>query len=349
MSSVHPSTAPTTAIGDYLVSHEIGRGSFATVYMGKAISTGRPVAVKSVSRDKLNRKLAENLESEIKILKGIQHDHVVALLDIVSTEKHIHLIMEYCSLGDLSHYIKRRGLVGGATVEGGQWNPLSGPWGGLNEIVVRHFLRQLASAMEFLRAHNLIHRDLKPQNVLLCPAPADATNIQIPSPSQPGLLASVPALPVLKLADFGFARALPSHSLASTLCGSPLYMAPEILRGDKYGPSADLWSFGAILYEMICGRPPFKAQNYIDLLRKIERGEGIIRFPGEDMASLTARRSSALSSSPSSRLGTSPGSNSPRFPPNMKGVPPIGEDLKDLIRRLLKRNPAERMPFEAFF
>ncbi|KAJ3163242.1 Serine/threonine-protein kinase [Geranomyces michiganensis] len=349
MALSHPFASPTTAIGDYIVSHEIGRGSFATVYMGKAISTGRPVAVKSVSRDKLNRKLAENLESEIKILKGIQHDHVVALLDIVSTEKHIHLIMEYCSLGDLSQYIKRKGLVAGFTGDAGAWNPLSGPWGGLNEIVVRHFLRQLASAMEFLRAHNLIHRDLKPQNVLLCPPPADGPNINIPSPSHPGTLANVPALPVLKLADFGFARALPSHSLASTLCGSPLYMAPEILRGDKYGPSADLWSFGAILYEMICGRPPFKAQNYIDLLRKIERGEGTIRFPGEDMSSVTARRNSALSSSPSARYGLSPSSGSPRFPAMMKGVPPIGDDLKDLIRRLLKRNPQERMSFEAFF
>ncbi|KAJ3168824.1 Serine/threonine-protein kinase [Geranomyces variabilis] len=350
MASLHPFASPTTAIGDYIVSHEIGRGSFATVYMGKAISTGRPVAVKSVSRDKLNRKLAENLESEIKILKGIQHDHVVALLDIVSTEKHIHLIMEYCALGDLSQYIKRKGLVAGVTVDAGAWNPLSGPWGGLNEIVVRHFLRQLASAMEFLRAHNLIHRDLKPQNVLLCPPPADGPNINIPSPTHPGTLANVPALPVLKLADFGFARALPSHSLASTLCGSPLYMAPEILRGDKYGPSADLWSFGAILYEMICGRPPFKAQNYIDLLRKIERSEGTIRFPGEDMASVpVARRNSALSSSPSARYGSSPSSGSPRFPTMMKGVPPIGDDLKDLIRRLLKRNPQERMTFEAFF
>ncbi|KND04221.1 ULK/ULK protein kinase [Spizellomyces punctatus DAOM BR117] len=347
MSSI-PSTVSSTAVGDYIIGHEIGRGSFATVYMGKSISSGQPVAVKSVSRDKLNRKLAENLEGEIKILKGIQHEHVVALLDIMKTDKHIHLIMEYCSLGDLSHYIKRRGLVGGATVEAGAWNPLAGPWGGLNDVVVRHFLKQLASAMEFLRAHSLIHRDLKPQNVLLSPAPQDSPAVRIPNPAKPGTYVTVPPLPMLKLADFGFARALPSQSLASTLCGSPLYMAPEILRGDRYDAKADLWSFGAILYEMVTGRPPFKAQNHIDLLRKIERGEGIILFPGEDMASMVAgRRSNALSSSPSRRLGTSP-SSSPRFP-HMQGAQPISDDLKDLIRKLLKRNPSERMSFEAFF
>lgn len=130
-------------------------------------------------------------------------------------------------------------------------------------------------------------------------------------------------------------------------------MAPEILRGDKYDAKADLWSFGAIVYEMICGRPPFKAQNHIDLLRKIERGEGVIRFPGDELGrdSVTARRNSQSSSLPSNaRLtGTSPLSSSPRFPPMMKGVQPIGEDLKDLVRRLLKRNPAERMTFEEFF
>ncbi|KAI9097275.1 hypothetical protein DFS34DRAFT_116130 [Phlyctochytrium arcticum] len=344
------SNTPFTTVGDYIIGHEIGRGSFATVYMAKSISTGRPVAVKSVSRDKLNRKLAENLETEIKILKGIQHDHVVALLDIMKTEKHIHLIMEYCSLGDLSHYIKRRGLVAGTTLDPGAWNPLAGTWGGLNQIVVRHFLRQLASAMEFLRAHSLIHRDLKPQNVLLCPAPDDAPQLRIPNPSIPGSYVTVPPLPILKLADFGFARALPQQSLASTLCGSPLYMAPEILRGDRYDAKADLWSFGAILYEMVTGRPPFKAQNHIDLLRKIERGEGIIRFPGDDMVSMVGRRSSTImSSSPGGRIigGGSP-SSSPRFP-HVQGGQPISDDLKDLIRKLLKRNPAERLTFEAFF
>ncbi|RKO83686.1 kinase-like domain-containing protein, partial [Blyttiomyces helicus] len=182
-----------------------------------------------------------------------------------TTEKHIHLIMEYCSLGDLSNYIKRK----------------AGLAGGLNEFVLRHFLRQLASAIGFLRANSLIHRDLKPQNLLLCPAPQDDPPIRIPSSSRSGSSSIIPALPILKLADFGFARALPSQSLASTLCGSPLYMAPEILRGDRYDAKADLWSLGAILYEMITGRPPFRAKNHIDLLRKIDFGDGHIRFPGD--------------------------------------------------------------------
>ena len=74
---------------------------------------------------------------------------------------------------------------------------------------------------------------------------------------------------MLKIADFGFARSLPSTSLAETLCGSPLYMAPEILRYEKYDAKADLWSVGTVLYEMVVGRPPFRATNHVELLRKI--------------------------------------------------------------------------------
>ncbi|KAJ3060455.1 Serine/threonine-protein kinase, partial [Quaeritorhiza haematococci] len=156
-------------VGEYiLVGQEIGRGSFANVYLARSPSSGRLVAVKSVLREKLNRKLAENLESEIAILKRIQHDHIVGLLDIVKTDRHIHLIMEYCSMGDLSAYIKRKGIItdshqSSPAPSPPSFNPLAGPLGGLAEFVVRHFLRQLASAMEFLRAHSLIHRDLKPQ------------------------------------------------------------------------------------------------------------------------------------------------------------------------------------------
>jgi hypothetical protein len=75
------------------------------------------------------------------------------------------------------------------------------------------------------------------------------------------------------LADFGFARYVEENNMAETLCGSPLYMAPEILKYEKYDERADLWSVGAVAYEMLIGKPPFRAQNHIQLLKLIERGE----------------------------------------------------------------------------
>ncbi|KAF9186551.1 Serine/threonine-protein kinase [Haplosporangium sp. Z 767] len=308
MASTAKSAPETSQVGDYVVEQEIGRGSFATVYKGYHKVTKEPVAIKSVLRSKLTKKLLENLASEINILKGIRHDHIVALVDCKETETHIHLVMEYCSQGDLSQYIKRKG-------DGPPSLPPP-PGGGLHEVVVRHFLKQLASALEFLRSKNLIHRDLKPQNLLLHP----------PSNNKEG---SGYGLPILKVADFGFARSLPHLSLAETLCGSPLYMAPEILRYEKYDAKADLWSVGTVLYEMCTGKPPFRAQNHVELLKRIEKAQDMITFPGENTAE--------------DRSGSSPSNQ------NYHSAGSISEDIKDLIRQLLKRNPVERISFEEFF
>src|SRR6266702_4033351 len=110
--------------------------------------------------------------------------------------------------------------------------------------------------------------------------------------------------------------------MAETLCGSPLYMAPEILRYEKYDAKADLWSVGAVLYEMSVGKAPFRASNHIELLKKIDHSKGI-KFPDEDP--LHQPR---------------PGEDPPQV------VPP---DVKGLIRTLLRRNPVERASFEDFF
>lgn len=124
-------------------------------------------------------------------------------------------------------------------------------------------------------------------------------------------------IPLLKIADFGFARHLPNTMLAETLCGSPLYMAPEILRYEKYDAKADLWSVGAVLYEISVGKPPFRAQNHIELLKRIEQARSTVRFPDEE----------------------DPNSN----------VTPVPADIKKLIRSLLKRHPVERATFDEFF
>jgi len=118
-------------------------------------------------------------------------------------------------------------------------------------------------------------QDIKPQNLLLTgPLPLDEPN----DPERTDELeqirrdANCPSQDfVLKIADFGFARHLQTASLAETLCGSPLYMAPEILQHHRYDAKADLWSVGTVLFEMITGKPPFHGENHIDLLRNIQR------------------------------------------------------------------------------
>ena len=273
------------------------------------------VAIKSVEVDRLNKKLKENLYGEIQILKTLRHPHIVALHDCVDSRSHINLVMEYCELGDLSLFIKTRDkhATHPATYDLARKYPCA-PNSGLNEVVIRHFLKQLASALKFLREMNYVHRDVKPQNLLLLPSPEYRRMHprEILEASQDSLfpVTGLPSLPMLKLADFGFARVLPSTSLADTLCGSPLYMAPEILRYERYDAKADLWSVGTVVFEMATGRPPFKARNHVELLRKIESNDDVIRFPRETVMS---------------------------------------PEMKALVRGLLKRSPVERTTFEKFF
>lgn len=313
----------------YILTAEIGKGSFATVYKGFHNTTRKAVAIKTVSRSILTHKLLENLESEIAILKALRHKNITELTDIVKARAHIYLVMEFCSGGDLSKYIRHRGKV-----EGLEYTPYPGAaqqyWphpksGGLDPVVVRCFIGQLSSAMKFLRDRNLIHRDIKPQNLLLEPStPADA-----PIPI---------GIPILKVADFGFARSLPNATLAETLCGSPLYMAPEILRYEKYDAKADLWSIGAVIYEISVGKPPFRAQNHMELLKKIEHARGRVNFPDEVAAKEAAQlKEKGLPASPRS-------SSRPE-----KDITVVPADIKALIRILLKRKPVERASFEQFF
>ncbi|KAL1210019.1 Serine/threonine-protein kinase ATG1c [Cardamine amara subsp. amara] len=161
--------------------------------------------------------------------------------------------------------------------------------GSVPEATAKHFMQQLAAGLQVLRDNNIIHRDLKPQNLLLSTDENDAD---------------------LKIADFGFARSLQPRGLAETLCGSPLYMAPEIMQLQKYDAKADLWSVGAILFQLVTGRTPFTGNSQIQLLQNIIRSTEL------------------------------------HFPADCKD---LSLDCVDLCQKLLRRNPVERLTFEEFF
>jgi serine/threonine protein kinase len=116
----------------------------------------------------------------------------------------------------------------------------------LKEIYAQNYIRQLSKGLKYLYENSIIHRDLKPQNILV----TETYNI--------------------KITDFGFARYFDSDIMIQTMCGSPIYMAPEIMKHKKYNNKSDLWSVGIIMYEMLTGHPPFRAKNILELLRKIK-------------------------------------------------------------------------------
>uniref|UniRef100_A0A8C1BCT3 non-specific serine/threonine protein kinase n=1 Tax=Cyprinus carpio carpio TaxID=630221 RepID=A0A8C1BCT3_CYPCA len=125
-----------------------------------------------------------------------------------------------------------------------------GTKGTLSEDTIRVFLQQIAGAMRVLQAKGIIHRDLKPQNILL---------------SLPAGRKSHSNNTCIKIADFGFARYLQSNMMAATLCGSPMYMAPEVIMSQNYDAKADLWSIGTIVFQCLTGKAPFQASSPQDL------------------------------------------------------------------------------------
>ncbi|TYI54282.1 hypothetical protein E1A91_D11G063700v1 [Gossypium mustelinum] len=163
-------------------------------------------------------------------------------------------------------------------------------YGRVQEQLARRFMQQLGAGLEVLQSHHIIHRDLKPENILLLGSKDDL---------------------VLKIADFGLSRSLDPGNYAQTVCGSPLYMAPEVLQFQSYDEKVDMWSLGAILFELLNGHPPFHGRTSVQLLQNI-------------------KSSTCL---PFSKLI----------------LPRLHPDCVDMCSRLLSVNPVDRLSFQEFY
>uniref|UniRef100_A0AAX7VHA3 non-specific serine/threonine protein kinase n=1 Tax=Astatotilapia calliptera TaxID=8154 RepID=A0AAX7VHA3_ASTCA len=212
------------SIGKFEFSRKdlIGHGAFAVVFKGRhKEKRDWEVAVKCINKKNLGKSQCL-LAKEIKILKELKHENIVRLLDYQETGGCVYLVMEYCNGGDLAEYLHSKGT--------------------LSEDTIHVFLQQISRAMKVLHSKGIVHRDLKPQNILLChPEGRRSSSINT----------------TFKLADFGFARHLQTNTMAATLCGSPMYMAPEVIMSRNYNAKADLWSIGTIVYQSLTGKAPF--------------------------------------------------------------------------------------------
>ncbi|XP_056443486.1 serine/threonine-protein kinase ULK1 [Gadus chalcogrammus] len=252
----------------------IGHGAFAVVFKGRHREKHDwEVAVKCINKKNLS-KSQTLLGKEIKILKELKHENIVALLDFQETASSVYLVMEYCNGGDLADYLHSKGT--------------------LSEDTIRVFLQQIAGAMQVLHGKGIIHRDLKPQNILLSYPPGRKSHSNNTC---------------IKIADFGFARYLQTNMMAATLCGSPMYMAPEVIMSQHYDAKADLWSIGTIVFQCLTGKAPFQASSPQDLRLFYEKNKNLI---------------------PSIPRETS-------------------SHLRVLLLALLQRNHKDRMDFDEFF
>ncbi|KAK9394227.1 MAP/microtubule affinity-regulating kinase 4 [Crotalus adamanteus] len=222
-------------IGNYRLLKTIGKGNFAKVKLARHILTGREVAIKIIDKTQLNPTSLQKLFREVRIMKGLNHPNIVKLFEVIETEKTLYLVMEYASAGEVFDYLVSHGRM--------------------KEKEARAKFRQIVSAVHYCHQKNIVHRDLKAENLLL---DADAN---------------------IKIADFGFSNEFTLGSKLDTFCGSPPYAAPELFQGKKYdGPEVDIWSLGVILYTLVSGSLPFDGQNLKELRERVLRGKYRVPF-----------------------------------------------------------------------
>ncbi|ENN76345.1 cyclin-dependent kinase 2 [Dendroctonus ponderosae] len=216
----------------FLKLGKAGEGTYGVVYKAKNKLTGKKVALKKIKLQKFyNKGCSEGVPStamrEITLLKGVRHSSIVELLDVMYTTDKLYLVFEYLDL-DLKKYMDFSKVA-------------------LGQELVKSYMKQLLDAMAYLHSHRILHRDLKPQNLLV---------------DKEGHI---------KLADFGLSRSfsLPTKTYTHEVI-TMWYRAPELLLGEKmYCTGVDMWSLGCVMAEMLMKKALFPGDSEIDQLYKI--------------------------------------------------------------------------------
>src|SRR5690349_5127215 len=225
----------------YVLQHPIGQGATGTVWRGVDRSSGAPVAVKLLHESLLRQpKLVTRFVQERTILLMLRHRNVVRVRDLFSVGESLGLVMDLVPGGSLREYLREHHTLGPAAAA--------------------RLAAQVAAALAEAHELGIIHRDLKPDNILL-----HRTDGELDP----------------RLTDFGIARVLSTPSLTTTnaVVGTPHYMAPEAFQSSTVSPAADVYALGVLLYEMVCGRPPYDSDTVHDLMA-LHLAGGPRRLPG---------------------------------------------------------------------
>ncbi|TXT13675.1 hypothetical protein VHUM_01042 [Vanrija humicola] len=228
-------------VGDWILQKTLGQGSMGKVKLGVNVHTQERCAVKIVPRHRDDPKSSQHSskskdeskeirtvrEASISLL--LHHPYICGMRDFLPHHNHYYMVFEYIDGGQMLDYIIAHGR--------------------LRERAARKFARQIGSALDYCHHNNIVHRDLKIENILI------SSNGNI------------------KIIDFGLSNLYSPRSHLSTFCGSLYFAAPELLNARLYtGPEVDIWSFGIVLYVLVCGKVPFDDQSMPALHAKIKRG-----------------------------------------------------------------------------
>ena len=243
-------------LDDYSLDKSLGKGAFGEVFLTTKKGTDKLFATKKIEGELIESgNTMKYLVNEIQILRELDHPNIVKFVEIKKTKNHYYIIMEYCNGGELCKALEK------------YMDKHDKPF---TQEMVQHLMRQIINAFKYIHGKNIIHRDIKLENILLhYDSEEDRKNLNI-------LKAKV------KIIDFGFAAKIEKNGLKYTTLGSPINMDPAILnelakRGKKtrklgYDQKADIWSLGTICYEMLIGKCVFNAEDLDALVDKVEKG-----------------------------------------------------------------------------
>ncbi|KAK7143430.1 hypothetical protein R3I93_014553 [Phoxinus phoxinus] len=221
-------------VGFYKVRGQIGCGNFSKVKLAIHALTKDKVAIKIMDKMRLDLQTQRMLSREISNMESLYHPNLLQLYEVLETPSRLYLVLEFAGGGDLHTRISSGGK--------------------LSDRESKIVFAQVLSAVKYMHENNIIHRDLKAENVLY------TTNSCI------------------KVADFGFSKRVKNHNQAlDTFCGSPPYAAPELFKDDSYiGPPVDVWAMGVLLFFMVTGTLPFRADTVAKLRQSVLDGAYVL-------------------------------------------------------------------------
>ncbi|XP_055648946.1 mitogen-activated protein kinase kinase kinase 1-like [Falco peregrinus] len=223
---------------EWLKGQQIGLGAFSSCYQAQDVGTGTLMAIKQVTyvrnTSSEQEEVVEALREEIRMMSHLNHPNIIRMLGATCEKSNYNLFIEWMAGGSVAHLLSK--------------------YGAFKESVIINYTDQLLRGLSYLHENQIIHRDVKGANLLI-----DSTGHR------------------LRIADFGAAARLASKGTGAgefqgQLLGTIAFMAPEVLRGQQYGRSCDVWSVGCVVIEMACAKPPWNAEkhsNHLALIFKI--------------------------------------------------------------------------------